>query len=175
MPPATRSQPGTPVAQASLEAAAPAAVTPEVIEPTWPSGGSAVALAARPDPAMAAPVRRIDPRQGRAATAHKPAPLPVTVEEPVFAGAGRWSELPLPGEAGPPAARASRPSAAPVEGQGAAPRVRLEPTSDGLRGGEMAAWFERGMELVRRDPVVVFIVIASALALGLAGILFSIS
>ena len=31
------------------------------------------------------------------------------------------------------------------------------------------------MDLVQRDPVVVFIVIASALALGLAGILFTIS
>jgi hypothetical protein len=173
MPPATRA--ATSPIEARVAPAGPAtSPVPVQVPPRQPepvtAGATAVAVAPRPE-APSSP-RRIDPRRGWTAAPRKPAPLPVAVEEPVFAGAGRWSELPLPGDA-PAAARAPARPQPRAAARTTPPRVSAEPTV--REPGAMQEWMDRGMEIVQRDPVVVFIVLASVLALGLAGILFAIS
>ena len=91
----------------------------------------------------------------------------------MFSGAGRWSELPLPGNSTDDA-RVRSPSASRAAPRAGAARVDLDAPTRAVPG-VVEEWMSRGMDLVQRDPVVVFIVIASALALGLAGILFTIS
>jgi serine/threonine protein kinase len=148
---------------------AKASAAPRRIEPRRAQTGAGMHGGTRPGvPAGAA--------QASAASSHA---------EPEFKGTGRWSELPLPGNAAEDLRRPGTNSMGATAG--GAPSQGVSPhgsATSSVYSGQDASPSEPGplgaagralLEMVRKDPVVLFIGVATVAVATLALILFSIS